>query len=114
MGLPMIDFEKALSGMGGDSLLLNETLQDFIDYYADAGERIETAVSEQRYHDAGIIAHTLKGLGATFAAEELSRAAIFMEKALRHGVQERLDEQLMDLKAVIDRMVTTIQNFLDK
>ncbi len=110
----MIDFEKALSGMDGDSSLLNETLQDFIDFYADAGERIETAVSEQRYHDAGIIVHTLKGLGATFAAEELSRAAISMEEALRDGAPERLDEQLTNLKAAIDRMVTTIQIFLDK
>lgn len=114
MELPMIDFEKALSGMGGDSSLLNETLQDFIDFYADAGERIETAVSEQHYHDAEIIAHTLKGLGATFAAEELNRTAASMEKVLQHETPDQLDEQLTDLKAVIDRMVATIQEYLSK
>jgi HPt (histidine-containing phosphotransfer) domain-containing protein len=114
VGLPMINFEKALSGMGGDQLLLNETLQDFIDFYADAGERIETAVSEQRHHDAGIVAHTLKGLGATFAAEELNHAASSMEKALRHGAPDRLDEQLRDLKEVIDRIVAEIRVFLRK
>ena len=110
----MIDFEKALSGMGGDSSLLNETLQNFIDFYADAGERIETAVSEQRYHDAGILAHTLKGLGATFAAEELKRTASSIEEALRHEVPERLDEQLVDLKEAIERMVAEIRVFLRK
>lgn len=114
MGLPMINFEKALSGMGGDQLLLNETLQDFIDFYADAGERIGTAVSEQRYHDAGIVAHTLKGLGATFAAEELNHAASSMEKALQHEMPEQLDEQLRDLKEAIDRMVAEIRGFLKR
>jgi HPt (histidine-containing phosphotransfer) domain-containing protein len=112
--LPVIDFGKALSGMGGDRSLLNETLQDFIDFYADSGERIETAVSEQRYHDAGIVTHNLKGLGATFAAEELNHAALSMEKALQHEVPDQLDEQLRDLKEVIDRMITEIQVFLIK
>lgn len=110
----MIDFEKALSGMGGDSSLLNETLQDFIDFYSDAGERIETAVSEQRYHDAGILAHTLKGLGATFAAEELNHAATSMEQVLQHEAPDQLDELLTDLKAAIDRMIVEIQHFLRK
>ena len=110
----MIDFEKALSGMGGDSSLLNETLQDFIDFYADAGERIETAVSEQRYHDAGILAHTLKGLGATFAAEELKRTATSMEQVLQHEAPDQLDEPLTDIKAAIDRMIVEIQHFLRK
>jgi HPt (histidine-containing phosphotransfer) domain-containing protein len=110
----VIDFEKALSGMGGDSSLLNETLQDFIDFYSDAGERIETAVSEQRYHDAGILAHTLKGLGATFAAEELNHAATSMEQVLQHEAPDQLDELLTDLKAAIDRMIVEIQHFLRK
>ncbi|MCK5481670.1 MAG: Hpt domain-containing protein [Gammaproteobacteria bacterium] len=110
----MIDFEKALSGMGGDSSLLNETLQDFIDFYADAGERIETAVSEQRYHDVGILVHTLKGLGATFAAEELNCAATSMEQALQHEAPDQLDEPLTDLKEVIGRTVAEIRVFLRK
>jgi len=114
MELPVIDIEKALTGMGGDKGLLAETLQDFVDLYADAGGRIEAAISEARYHDAEIIAHTLKGLGATFAAAELNRSAAAMEQALRHEDLDRLDELLTELKAAIDQMLTTIGKFLNR
>jgi len=109
----VIDFEKALSAMSGDRSLLNETLQDFVDYYADAGDKIGMAISERRYHDAEIVSHTLKGLGATFAAAELNRSAEAMETSLRDRAVDRLNDQLADLKEAIDRMVATIQQFLN-
>jgi len=110
----VIDFDKALTAMSGDSSLLNETLQDFVDYYADAGDKIGMAISEQRYHDAEIVAHTLKGLGATFAAAELNRSAEALEKSLRDRAVDQLDDQLTELKVVIDQMLAVIQEFLRK
>ncbi|MFC1536189.1 Hpt domain-containing protein [Pseudomonadota bacterium] len=108
----VIDFDKALSAMSGDRSLLNETLQDFVDYYADAGDKIGMAISERRYHDAEIVSHTLKGLGATFAAEELNRSAEAMETLLRDKAVDRLNDQLADLKEAIDQMVAVIQDNL--
>jgi len=110
----VIDFEKALSGMGGDRSLLNETLQDFIDFYTDAGDKIGIAIGEQRYHDAEIVAHNLKGLGAIFAAKELRSSAAAMEKALQHEALDQLDELLAELKAVIDQMVVATGEFLSR
>jgi len=111
---PLIDFKKALVGMGGDKSLLKETLRDFVDLYANAGEKLEKAITDQRYEDAEIIAHTLKGLGATFAAEELNCSAASLENALRHEALEGVGNMSLELNRAIDQMVITIEEFLSK
>jgi len=93
---------------------LRETLQDFLDLYVDAGDKIEQAIGEQRYHDAEIVAHTLKGLGAIFAAVELNRSAAEVEKALRHEQLDQIDQQVSELNDAIDQMVGAILEFLQQ
>lgn len=106
------DLETALKGMGNDRSLLYETLQDFIDFYGDAGEKIRIALGEERYADAEILSHTLKGLGGTFAAEELSNSGRSLEKAIRKRELGGLDEKVNALDMAIHGMVTEIRRLL--
>ncbi len=108
----IFDVEKALSGMGGDLSLLHETLQDFVDFYGDAGEKIRAAVDEERYTDAEILAHTLKGLGGTFAAMRLRDAALTVELAARNRELGGLEQKVSDLGRAIDEMVSDIATVL--
>lgn len=114
MGIKIMvfDFEAALRGMEDDRALLRETLQDFIDYYGDAGGRIRTAIAENHHQDAEILAHTLKGLGGTFAADELREAAYALERSLHTQELNGLDQKLNDLEKTIDAMVSDISNAL--
>lgn len=106
------DLETALKGMGNDRSLLYETLQDFIDFYGDAAEKIRTALDEERYADAEILSHTLKGLGGTFAADELSNSGRSLENAIRRRELDGLGEKVNALELAVYRMVTEIRKLL--
>lgn len=108
----VFDLEVALRGMGNDRSLLNETLRDFIDYYGDAGERIRTAVAANQHHDAEILAHTIKGLGGTFAAESLRDRALTLEQALHNGELDGLDQKVADFDQAVSDMVSEITSVL--
>jgi len=108
----VFDPKVALQGMGNDRALLHETLQDFIDYYGDAGEKIRTAVAEGHHHDAEILAHTIKGLGGTFSAQYLRDSALALERALHAGELEGLDHKVNDLDRAIAEMVADVSKFL--
>ena len=108
----VFDSKVALQGMGNDTSLLHETLQDFIDYYGDAGEKIRSAVAEGHHHDAEILAHTIKGLGGTFAAPYLRESALVLERALHGGELEGLDQKVDDVDRAIAEMVGDISRFL--
>ncbi|MES0372175.1 MAG: Hpt domain-containing protein [Mariprofundaceae bacterium] len=106
------DLETALKGMGNDESLLYETLQDFIDYYGDAGEKIRIALNEERYADAEILSHTLKGLGGTFASQALSDSGRSLENAIRKRDLDGLDEKVNLLDKDIHEMVAEIRQLL--
>ena len=108
----VFDFEVALRGMGDDRTLLHETLQDFVDYYGDAGEKIRAAIAESRHHDAEILAHTLKGLGGTFAAKELSSSALALERSLHANELDGLEQMVSDLNRIIGLMIADITSVL--
>ena len=108
----VFDFNVALKGMGGDESLLRETLQDFIDYYADAGAKIRSSVAENHHQDAEILAHTIKGLGSTFAAPHLRDSALTLERALHEREEEGLEQKMTDLEQAIADMLTEINNVL--
>ena len=108
----VFDFNVALKGMGGDESLLRETLQDFIDYYGDAGAKIRSSVAENAHYDAEILAHTIKGLGGTFAAPRLRDSALALERALHAGELEGLDQKVNDFDQTVETMVSDIHSFL--
>jgi len=108
----VFDSEAALQGMGDDESLLRETLQDFIYYYSDAGEKIRSSVAENAHHDAEILAHTIKGLGGTFAAPDLRDRALTLEQALHAGELEGLDQKVDDFDQAMGEMISGITIFL--
>ncbi|MDX8404413.1 MAG: Hpt domain-containing protein [Mariprofundaceae bacterium] len=108
----IFDLETALKGMGNDRSLLYETLQDFIDFYGDAGEKIRIALNEERYADAEILSHTLKGLGGTFAAQNLKDSGSSLEKAIRDRELSGLDTKVDALDMAIHGMVREIRQLL--
>lgn len=108
----VFDHEEALKGLGGDQQLLLETLQDFIDFYGNSGEKIRVALAEERFDDAEILAHTLKGLGGTFAASTLRDAALSLEQSVRVREVEMLEQKAAELDHAISDMVVYITKLL--
>jgi HPt (histidine-containing phosphotransfer) domain-containing protein len=109
----VFDPEAALEGMGDDKSLLWETLGDFVEFYGDSGEKIRRALDENRYDDIEIMAHTLKGLGGTFAAPALKASALTLEKAIRAGELDDANQKVASLEAAVDDMVADIRVVLN-
>ena len=109
----VFDLEAALKGMGDDKSLLQETLGDFIEFYGDAGAKLRTALDEGRYDNVEIMAHTLKGLGGTFAAPALRASALTLEKAMHAGELDDASQKVADLEAAVDAMVADIRVVLN-
>jgi HPt (histidine-containing phosphotransfer) domain-containing protein len=109
----VFDLEAALKSMGDDKSLLWETLGDFIEFYGDSGEKLRSALDENRYDDVEILAHTLKGLGGTFAAPSLRASALTLEKAMRAGEVDDASQKVANLEAAVDAMVADIRVVLN-
>src|ERR1700693_4562712 len=70
----------ALSGVGGDSDLLREVIELFLDDYPQALESIRSAVAAQDATALEHQAHSLKGSVSTFGARRAFEAALALEK----------------------------------
>ena len=105
----VFDLEAALSGMGNDKSLLWETLGDFIEFYGDSGEKLRSALDEKRYEEAEILAHTLKGLGGTFAAPTLRERALMLERAVHQRELDETAQKVADLEEAVSDMVADIK-----
>ncbi len=109
--LPGLDVSKALTGLGGNWILYDSLLAEFINTYEGVTGRIRQFVATGELESAVRETHTAKGLSATIGAIGLSRAFKRVEAAFEKG-DFSLDEALQDLDETLVPVVTAISRAL--
>ena len=89
-----IDLTKALGQMGGNREMLNRMLVKFKDEQHDAVQLIIDAYDAEDFALAHRMAHSLKGIAASIAAEPLRAQAAELEDAIERGALSTHVEKL--------------------
>jgi PAS domain S-box-containing protein len=80
-----IDMEAGLKRVLGNRKTYRKVLVRFYEDLIDADKIIKTLVSEEKYNEAQILVHTIKGTGANLGAEALQGVAGTLEKWFKEG-----------------------------
>ena len=109
--LPGIDVADGLGYMLNRRALYERVLRDFHGRFFGETERIRAALANNERKEAVRRAHTLKGLGATIGATELSRAAKSLEAQLSAEAVD-LDPSFEAFDAALQQVLESIQRGL--
>ncbi|MDH4322033.1 MAG: response regulator, partial [Desulfobulbaceae bacterium] len=111
--MPGLEIATTLTRMENDWELYISTIVEFPSFYGDSPEQLEKSLAEEDYDSARRLAHTLKGLGATFGMESVHATALAIETMLKEGQAtaaispriEALRGQLREVEAAIQELV---------
>ncbi len=106
--IPGVDWDAALTRMGGNVALLHKQLARFAETQADAVQRVQAALQQNDLDGAQREVHTLKGLAGNIGAAELATRAAMVEYVLKRGESAGLDAALQDLAARLARLTASI------
>ena len=106
----IMDWSKAVALVGDDESLLQSVLEMFVDELPDHQNHLRTAFEQQNQTDLARAAHTLKGLLATFCANNAKSAAQALEQAAKNG---QADETLLiALEQSINKLLPCLKSKL--
>ncbi len=108
--LPGIDVKSALQRMMWNQRLFKKLLREFHRDYSDAAETIREALARGDIKAAGIMAHTVRGVGGNFSAVDLYGAAHELELAIEQGRKVDFDSRVNDFEAELRRVLASIEN----
>jgi len=114
--LPGFDIPLGLKRLQGNRKLYRNLLMDFARRYADAGQRIQTAIGVGRYAQAHERVHSLKGVAGNLEARSLLVATQPVEKMVRGAAAgdppdpQALDAALTILVQTLDHAVRVVQD----
>jgi len=83
--LPGIDLAKGIERLQGNKKLYRKLLHEFVQNHADDLQKINQALADKNIQRAQRLAHTLKGVARSIAANHLSAIAEELEVSLRQG-----------------------------
>jgi signal transduction histidine kinase/CheY-like chemotaxis protein len=95
--LPGISLGSGLERVGGNKLLYRKLLSKFRESQEDAVKRIKAAAQAGDVETATLFAHTVKGVSGNLGAEDLYRVSAALEKALKSGENDALDDRIAEL-----------------
>jgi len=84
-GRLVLDAQAALSLLMGNKSLYVRLLEGFTREYTQTGANMRRLVDGGRLDEAGVLAHSIKGLAANLGGERLRLAALKLEEALGSG-----------------------------
>lgn len=99
-----IDYEAALSRVGGDKALLAELAGMFEEEYPQLLESVRSGLRSRDGHAVNAAAHQLKGLLAQFGADRARDAAYVVEKCGRAGELQEAAEAFTELERLMEKM----------
>ncbi len=102
--LAVLDRAIALSRVGGDSELLQEMAQIFLDECPSQMEAVRSAVAARDPRAVERSAHSLKGSVGNFGATMAHQAALALEMLGRRGQLEEVDSALHNLEDAIEQL----------
>jgi PAS domain S-box-containing protein len=88
VGLPELDginVEAGLQRLLGNKKTYRRILVKFRDEFQHAAQTVKDLVSEEKYREAQILVHSMKGAGANVGAEGLQRTASELERWFKEG-----------------------------
>ena len=115
--LPGIDVPLALKRMLNKKALFIKIATGFRDRYADAAEQMLNCMITADFEDLSFRAHTLKGVAASLAAENLKLRCIEVEEASdAHSVDaavHAITALALELKTIVDGLID-LERFSDE
>jgi polar amino acid transport system substrate-binding protein len=107
-GLPGISVKSGLAKVGGNRKLYRKLLSKFRRNHAHVAKDIKNAFATDDPETATRLAHTVKGLAGNLGAQDLHRAAVNLEVALRKDPTENIVERLDAFSETLDLVLDSI------
>ena len=107
-----INFSSALHHHDSDEDLLLRLLGDFVTYYEDSADKLESALGSGDYEIAARLMHNLAGLAGTFGAEQLMHVSRQAEKSILQN-DELSSETVAEFAHELDNLISAIGEFTD-
>jgi signal transduction histidine kinase/DNA-binding response OmpR family regulator len=108
--LPPFDLKQALVFSNHNFALLHSLLLNFGKRYANATAQFQMYINEQKFNEAAQLAHSIKGVAGTLAANDLKNAASFLEIEFRLGEFEKIDSLLDDFNTKLNIAITAVNS----
>ena len=108
---PLYDWQAALEMIGGEEELLLSVLEMFLHEAPEYMSSLQQEIQHSDFESAGRTAHTLKGLLATFCAEEATSAALTLEQLAKK--QMDCAEAWVALQGAIERLLPQLQHRIE-
>ena len=110
LAIPGIDLEMGLRSMRGQLPRLVNFLRRYATEHSDDAARLTASLEAGEIEVAQGLAHTLKGLSATFGLPALQQQASDIEQACKHGlpaasIQRLVDQLAVDLQATCQMLL---------
>ncbi|MEI6206498.1 MAG: response regulator [Desulfuromonadales bacterium] len=106
--IPGLDFNSALTRMGGSTRLLSRMINRFAETQADVMIRIGSTISDGDTETALREAHTVRGLAGNIGAVSMAESAGVVERMLKQGETEGLDDALNAMAAELASLLERI------
>jgi CheY-like chemotaxis protein len=94
---------------GGDILIFADYIADNIAELVKLMQQLRMAVDAQDAVMLGLVAHSLRATGMTFAANSLVELCLVIEQSANAGIVTVMPEQLLQLEAAVERLITLLQ-----
>ena len=107
-GLPGISVRSGLKKVDGNQKLYRKLLAKFRRNYNSVADDIRNALEKNDQETATRLVHTVKGLAGNLGANDLQRAAVDLEAALRKDPPDSSGEQLDLFSETLDLVLNSI------
>jgi CheY-like chemotaxis protein/signal transduction histidine kinase len=103
-----INVEAGLKRLLGKRKIYRKILIRFRKDFQNAADTIKKLISEEAYHDAEILAHSVKGAGGNVGAERLQQAAAALEQWFKDGGKGLLGPEYKEFSRELDRVLASL------
>ena len=103
-----IDVEAGLQRLLGNKKTYRRILLKFGDDIQHAAQTVKDLVAEEKYQEAQILAHSIKGAGANVGAEDLQKAASELERHYKEGGKGIPETEYTAFAAELERVIVSL------
>ncbi len=107
-----LDVTKALQNVGNNSELLRNVLIKFYETHKDDVTAMRHSYDNNDITTLQRIAHTLKGIAATFGAAELNTSTTALDSAIKSQSRELIPSLINEVELNLNRVITGIHGSL--
>lgn len=105
-----IDFQLGILRVGNDREVYRELLGDFVQELPEKLEKMQSLFKDGDWENLYRAAHNLKGVSANLGALQLSEHAGRLEKQVKEGYNETVEDLLSDILVVARKMMKNTLN----